>query len=477
MEGDTTLNTASSETLKKNLEKWHFFIRQLNEAVSPAHFPLTNPGVIQKIIDTQGMNLAEGFQRLQKDLAENNASFLNIPLTDKTAFSVGDQVAATPGHVIFQNDLIQLIHYQPTTQKIYQRPVLFIPPWINKYYILDLQPENSMVRWLIDQGICVFMISWVNPDRHYREKTFGDYLKEGPLAAIEAITALTGIKDINIAGYCIGGTLLACLLATLSKNACHATLHSATFFTTMLDFSSPGDLGLFLDEPQLMLLEQNMASKGYMDGAILAAIFSMLRAGDLIWPVWVKHYLKNEPLSASPFLYWNADSTHIPEQVHKFYLRNMYQHNRLATPSLLEIDGIPVDLSNITQPCWFVATERDHIAPWQACYQSSQLIKSPREFVLAGAGHVAGIINPPARNRYGYRLSGEKFDTAESFANQATFNEGSWWPAWCSWLKKHSGKQVSVNSKKSKSIPSLDAAPGNYVKVTLTDIAKKETES
>ena len=457
----------SQDDFKKQLDKWSFFVRQIQEAMAPAHFPLTNPDVLQKIIETHGMNLTEGFQRLQKDLADNGSSFLNIPLTDKSAYTLGKDLACTPGDIIFQNDILQLIHYRPVTTRLLQHPLLIIPPWINKYYILDLQPENSMVRWLVEQGISVYMISWVNPDASLRHKSFADYLTEGPLAAIQAITRLTGLRDLNLAGYCIGGTLLACLLATSSPEV---TIHSASFFTTLLDFSAPGDLGLLTDDLSLTLLEADMQKKGYMDGRVLAAIFSLLRAGDLVWPAWVKHYLRNEAPTASPFLYWNADSTHIPEGVHSYYLRNMYQHNRLREAGALQMAGVPIDLSRLTLPCWFVATERDHIAPWQSCHASSQLVSGPRQFVLAGAGHVAGIVNPPHRQRYGYRQSGRHYRSPVEFANRATFHEGSWWPAWLKWLKKYSGKSVATKSLLKKQSPAIEAAPGTYAKVTLAEL-------
>lgn len=474
MEWDTLDENTTNDAFQKHLEQWYFFLRQMREATSPNHFPFTNADVLNRIFETQGMNLAEGFQRLQNDLAANGASFLNIPLTDRSAYRIGKDLACTPGEVIFENDILQLIHYHPVTDKIWQHPVLFIPPWFNKYYILDLQPENSMVRWLTEQGFAVFMISWVNPDASYRHKTFADYMTQGPLAAMQAIHEMTGIKEFNLAGYCVGGTLLACLLATLKESRLPFNICSATFFTALLDFSQPGDLGLFIDEVPLAFIERDMQEKGYMDGRILAAIFSLLRAGDLIWPAWVKHYLKNERPSASPFLFWNSDSTNIPENVHKYYLRQFYQHNRLIKAGSLELAGQPVDLSRITQPCWFVATDRDHIAPWQSCHASSQLVSGPRQFVLAGAGHVAGIVNPPHRHRYGYRKSGRHYRSSAEFGNRASFSEGSWWPAWHTWLKKHSGKRSSVKSVLGSGFDSLEPAPGSYVKVTLADISSSD---
>lgn len=475
MDEHEATRSASAEQLKRSLEQWNFFFQRFTEAISPDHFPATNPDVMRKIAETQGQNLAEGFQQLQRDLAQNGSSFLNIPLTDTSSWQTGKNIACTPGSVVFQNDLVQLIYYHPTTKKAFRHPLLIIPPWINKYYILDLQPDNSMVRCLVDQGIPVFMISWVNADGRLREKTFHDYLKEGPCACLAAIAAMTGTHDVNLAGYCTGGTLLACLLATLKEHSPQTAVHSATFFTTLLDFSAAGDLALFIDEPQLALLENNMREKGYMDGRLLAALFSLLRAGDLIWPVWVRHYLKNEPLPTSPFLYWNGDSTNIPWQVHRYYLRNMYLSNALATPGQLRLGDSFVDLSQISVPCWFVATEKDHIAPWQACWQSSRLVSGPSQFVLAGAGHVAGIVNSPDRNRYGYRRSGRAFSSAEAFFTHATYKEGSWWPVWFSWLKKNAGKQVSVRAVQAEGQRrALESAPGSYVRVMLSDITSKE---
>ncbi len=406
----------------KSRLKAEFYTRQFLSAMAPTNFIATNPKVMRAIQQTEGESLRKGLSNLFDDV-ERGKGNLRISLTDLDAFTPGENIAATPGKVIYQNDLMQLIQYQPATEKVYRRPLLIVPPWINKFYVLDLQPKNSFIKWAVDQGHTVFVISWVNPDERLTHKVFDDYVLEGPMAALDAIQKATGEAEVNAIGYCIGGTLLACTLAHMAVKG-DKRVASATFFTTLVDFAEPGELGVFIDEEQIGLLEKHMQKKGYMDGAQMAQVFSMLRENDLIWSAFESNYMLGKSPRPFDLLYWNSDSTRMPVMMHSFYLREMYLNNRLIQPDALTIAGTPIDLRRIKQPAYILSTREDHIAPWRSTYTATQLYSGPVKFVLAGSGHIAGVINPPAANKYGYWTHTRKVKTPEAWLKGATHNEG-----------------------------------------------------
>lgn len=447
---------------KKMAMKLRFYCHQLMDAIAPSNFLHINPEIIEKTFETKGMNLLNGLKQFIEDF-KNETDQLNLQTSDNESFELGENIACTPGYVVYQNDLMQLIQYSATTDKIYQYPLLIVPPWINKYYILDLQKENSLVKWLVDQGFSVFMISWVNPTNQHKEKEFSDYMIEGSIKALEMIKVITGPRKINLLGYCIGGTLLGCMLAYLAKTN-DGSISSATFLTTLLDFSEPGELGVFIDEYEINLLEKNMKINGYLDGRIMASVFNALKANDLIWSSFINKYLKGHKPKPFDFLFWNSDSTNIPEKVHSFYLRNMYLNNNLSLPDKLQIANTAIDLSKISIPCYFLATKDDHIVPWKTSYKSKHLLNGSVKFVLAGSGHVAGVVNPPNKNKYGYWTHPNPPKNPEKFLAKATYHEGSWWINWVKWIQKYSGKCTTFSCSNFNNQIKLENAPGSYVK-------------
>ena len=445
-------------------QRVEFFTRQFVDAMSPANSALTNPEVLQATVQSGGRNLLEGFKNLLEDL-ERGGGQLRIRMTDESAFELGVNVAVTPGAVVFENELMQLIQYSPATPQVYRRPLLVIPPWINKYYILDLREKNSFVKWWVEQGFTVFMISWVNPDEALADKTFDDYLLEGPIAALDAIQTATGEREALSVGYCLGGTLLAATLAWLKARK-DDRIRSATFFTSMIDFAQPGDLGVFIDEAQIEALERQMQETGYLDGAAMAQTFNMLRANDLIWSFVVNNYLLGKEPMPFDLLYWNADSTNMPAAMHSFYLRKMYQENLLRVPGGLTIAGEAIDLGVVDVPCYFLSTEEDHIAPWRATYEGARLLGERVRFVLGRSGHIAGVINPPAANKYGYwTTSGALPEEPDRWLESATYQDGSWWPNWLGWQRRRAGKKVAARTPGDSGLPVIEPAPGRYVKV------------
>ncbi len=448
----------------KSKSQLKFYTRQFVNALSPSNFIVTNPEVLQKTLSTKGENLVNGLNNMLNDLANNRSDSFNISMTDMKAFEVGKNIATTKGSVVFQNDMIQLIQYEALTKEVYKKPMLIIPPWINKFYILDLQPENSLVKYLSEQGFTTFMISWVNPDKSYAECDFSHYMLNGPLAAINVIKEITGEKDINVTGYCIGGTLLAGLLSYLtSKN--DPIVNSATYLATMIDFSEPGDLGVFIDENQLDNLEQKMKKQGYLAGSAMSTSFNMLRSNELIWNYYINNYLLgNEPF---PFdlLYWNCDNTNLPYAMHSFYLRKMYLENIYCKPNKVKLDNIPIDISQVKTPAYFISAHGDHIAPWQSTYKGALLHSGEVRFVLGGSGHIAGIVNPPQKKKYAYWTNKKLLANAEEWFSTADEHPGSWWTDWVNWLEKRSGDKISARKIGSKAYPKLEPAPGSFVKV------------
>ncbi|WP_374379118.1 PHA/PHB synthase family protein [Dongia sp.] len=450
----------------KTAKKVDFYTRQFVDAMAPSNFVMTNPEVLRTTIESGGENLVKGLENLLQDLERGNGK-LKISMTDAQAFEIGRNIAVQPGKVVFQNDLIQLIHYTPTTAKVAKRPLLVIPPWINKFYILDLKPQNSFVKWAVDQGHSLYMISWVNPDERLAQKTFSDYMLEGPLAAIDAILKDTGEKDVNVIGYCLGGTLLASTLAYLEAKKKSHLIASATFFTTMIDFADAGELSVFIDEEQLTALETKMNERGYLEGAEMAATFNMLRANDLIWSFVINNYLLGKEPFPFDLLYWNSDSTRMPAAMHSFYLRNMYQKNDLIKPGGVELDGVKIDLTTIKQPTFVLATREDHIAPWIAAYAATQTYAGDVTFVLAASGHIAGVVNPPAAGKYCHWVGTQKNypKKPEDWLAGAQQHAGSWWPVWEKWIAAHADGEVPAREPGAGKLKAIEDAPGSYVKV------------
>jgi len=444
--------------------KIDFYTRQFVDAMSPSNFFFTNPEVIKTTLETGGDNIVKGLDNLLHDL-EKSKSTLRVSMTDENAFEVGKNLAVTKGKIVYQNDLMQLIQYDPTTEQVNKTPILVIPPWINKFYILDLQPENSMVRWLVEKGHTVFVISWANPDEKLSHKSFDDYMLEGPLAALEAIEKATGETTINAAGYCLGGTLLAITLAYLKSKKQDHKIKSATYLTTMLDFKEAGELSVFIDEEQLSSLEERMAEKGYLDGGDMAGTFNMLRANDLIWSFVVNNYLLGKDLFPFDLLYWNSDSTRMPATMHTFYLRNMYHKNLLIKDGGITIAGVPINLKTITTPTYMLSAREDHIAPWKSTYAGTQIFGGDVRFVLAASGHIAGVINPPIKNKYSYWVGKELPASPDDWFTSTKENPGSWWTDWEKWNQKYAGEKVPARTPGSGALKAIEEAPGSYVKI------------
>ncbi len=443
--------------------KVDFYSRQFVDAMSPSNFLLTNPEVLRRTAETGGENLLRGLSNLLADL-EHGRGKLRIRMTDHEAFAVGRNLATTPGKVIFRNRLMELIHYTPTTETVLKRPLLIVPPWINKYYILDLKEKNSFVRWAVAQGHSVFMISWVNPDESLAAVDFDHYMTEGIMAALGAIEAASGEACVNAIGYCLGGTLLAATLAVMAARN-DTRIKTATLFVTLLDFAEAGEIKVFIDEEQLQALESRMHDKGYLDGSEMATTFNLLRANDLIWSFVVSNYLLGNDPFPFDLLYWNSDSTRMPATMHGFYLRAMYRENRLREKNGVTLDGTPVDLSRVSVPVYALAAREDHIAPWRAAFASARLLGGPTRFVLAASGHIAGVVNPPDAGKYSHWVNTTLPETAEEWLAGATEIAGSWWPDWQRWVSTHSRGRVRARMPGDGGLPVLADAPGTYVLV------------
>ncbi len=448
-------------------KKVNFYTRQYIDALSPTNFALTNPEVFRETVKSHGQNLVKGLNNLLRDVEEGGGN-LRIKMTDTTAFELGKNVATTPGKVIFQNEMMQLVQYTPSTEQVLKRPLLIVPPWINKFYIMDLREKNSYIKWCVDQGHTTFVISWVNPDEKLAEKSFDAYVQDGVVTALDQIEKQTGEKEVNAAGYCLGGTLLATTVAYLTAKK-QKRIASATFFTTMTDFSEPGELGVFIDEGTITGLEKKMFERGFLEGSEMAGTFNMLRANDLIWSFVVNNYLLGKDPFPFDLLYWNSDSTRMPAKMHSFYLRNMYMQNRLIEPGGVEIDGTPIDLTKIKIPCYFISAIEDHIAPWKSTYLGARKFGGPTRFVLGGSGHIAGIINPPVANKYGYWLNpaAKLPDSPEAWFEGAQQNPGSWWTDWQAWINAQEADMVPPRDPTKGKLKALEDAPGSYVKMRI----------
>jgi polyhydroxyalkanoate synthase subunit PhaC len=444
-------------------KKAEFYVHQISNALAPSNFVLTNPEVLRETLASNGNNLVRGMKMLAEDIEAGGGS-LRIRQSDPSNLVVGVNMATTPGKVIFQNELMQLIQYEATTEKVLRTPLLIVPPWINKYYILDLRPEKSFIKWAIDQGVTVFVISWVNPDKSLGSKTFEDYMKEGPLAAMDAIERATGELKVHTMGYCVGGTLLASTLAWLAEKR-RVRVSSATFLAAQVDFTHAGDLLVFVDEDQISSLEREMQASGVLEGSKMAMAFNMLRSNDLIWSYVVSNYLKGQPPSSFDLLHWNSDATRMPAANHSYYLRNCYLENRLSAGSMV-LDNTLLDLSKVKVPIYNLATREDHIAPADSVLYGSQFFGGPVKYVLSGSGHIAGVVNPPSLGKYQYWTNDNvKGVTLADWLKGAQEHKGSWWPDWRQWLETIDAEQVAPRAVGSEALPPIEDAPGSYVRV------------
>ncbi len=443
-----------------------FYLTQITSALSPSNFPVTNPEVLRTTFSSNAENLVTGMSQLLKDL-EELGELIKLKQTDLSAFAVGKNLAVTPGKVVHRNDISELIQYQPTTDTVFSTPLLIVPPWINKYYILDLVPKKSFVRWLVDQGFTVFVVSWVNPGKELGHKTFEDYMHEGILQNLAEVLRITNTDKANAMGYCVGGTLLGTSLAYMAGTGDNR-INSASFLAAQLDFTDPGDLKVFIDDTQLKSLETIMTEQGYLDGSRMAAVFNMLRPKDLIWPYVVNNYLLGKQPFPFDLLYWNSDTTRMTPANHSFYLREFYQRNTLAKGGMT-MGGIKLDLSKVTLPVYEVATREDHISPARSVFRGAQLFGGPVRYVLAGSGHIAGVVNPPASGKYMHWLPGgedsKSWPTLEDWLANANEVPGSWWPDFANWLGAHSGEQVPARIPGQGASEPLDDAPGSYVRI------------
>ncbi len=449
----------STEGLSPEMtEQIDFYTRQFADAMAPTNFVLTNPDVLRETIRTGGENLVNGLENLLEDMERGHGE-LKISTTDYEVFRPGKNIAVTKGAVVYQNDLMQLIQYEPTTDKVNKTPLLVVAPWINKYYILDLRPENSLVKWLVDQGHTVFMVSWVNPQQEHAKKNFSDYMHEGVLDSLEQIKKITGEKSVNVMAYCIGGTLLAITLAWLKERGMEDTVKSITMLTTLIDFEKAGELKLFTDIKQIEAMEKTMEQHGVLSGDYLQKTFALLRANDMIWSFVINNYLMGKEPFPFDLLYWNEDSTNMPCAMHSFYLRNMYLENKLIKPEGLEIDGVKIDVRDIDTPAYFLSTREDHIAPWKATYSGYSAFTGPKKFTLSASGHVAGIVNPPAAGKYCYWSSSENTPSPEKWLEHAAETKGSWWTDWQKWAEDFTGGKTSPR----EIVNAIEQAPGSYV--------------
>jgi polyhydroxyalkanoate synthase subunit PhaC len=445
-------------------QKAEFYIRQIVNAISPSNFILTNPELLRATLNESAGNLARGAHMLAEDL-EVGGGELKIRQSDMSKFEVGRNLAITPGKVIYQNALMQLIQYTPSTARVLKRPLLVVPPWINKYYVLDLTPEKSFIKWCVDQGLTVFVISWVNPDQSLAQKSFADYMHEGPLEALDVVAEITGEDKINTVGYCVGGTLLGVALAYMAAKR-DERIASATFLTAQVDFTYAGDLKVFAaTEEQVAAVERRMAERGYLEGSKMATAFNLLRSNDLIWPYVINNYLKGEAPLPFDLLYWNSDATRMPAANHSYYLRNCYLDNNIIKGKVT-IDNVRIDLKQIKIPIYNLATREDHIAPAKSVYLGSSFFGGPMRYVLSGSGHIAGVVNPPGKAKYQYWTGDTpRGEDLEGWLRNATEHRGSWWPDWVAWIKAQDAEEVDARPPGGGRFAPIEDAPGSYVKV------------
>lgn len=455
---EQTLNDEELDLDPAVRKQLRFYTQQIIHAMSPNNFAWLNPSVMEEAYKTGGASVMKGFLTMMDDFQKAK----DPDMTDMSHFKLGENIATSEGSVVFRNDLIELIQYEPTTKEVFKTPLLIVPPWINKYYVFDLAPEKSMIRWLLDQGRTVFIISWVNPDASHRYKTIESYILEGPKAAVEIIKKITGENSVDTMGYCLGGTLLVCLAAYFSQTKCK-DISSLTLLTTLTDFSEAGDLTTFMSEDYVQRIEKIMYEKGYLDGRIMARTFNMLRPAELVWSYVVNNYYLGKDPVPFDFLYWNSDNTNMPEAMHSNLLRFFYQQNRLVSPGKYKVNGEGIDLSKITVPVYMMSTKEDHIAPWKATYNGVSLLNNASlTFVLGGSGHVAGVINPPYKEKYGYWTNKDLRLGADEWQATAVEHKGSWWLHWHDWVSALNSKKTGARAVGSVEYPSLCPAPGLY---------------
>jgi polyhydroxyalkanoate synthase len=452
----------ADELAPHDREKAQFYLRQVSAALSPSNFLATNPELLRTTLAESGENLVRGLKMLAEDIQAGHGE-LRIRQSDARAFKLGVNMAATPGKVVFRNALMELIQYEPATPQVYKRPLLIVPPWINKFYILDLNPEKSFIRWAVEQGLTVFVISWVNPDERHADKDFNSYMREGVLAALDCVEQATGEREVTAAGYCVGGTLVAATLAYMAA-AGDRHITSATFLATQIDFADPGDLKVFVDAEQLKAVEERMAERGYLEGSAMANAFNMLRPNDLIWSYYVNNYLKGKEPMPFDLLVWNSDSTRMPAANHKFYLRHCYLQNDLSN-GRMELSGRTLDLKKVTIPVYELATKEDHIAPARSAFTGAKSFGGPVRYVMAGSGHIAGVVNPPTKPKYQYWSGGPPEGKFEDWVAKAKETPGSWWPDWLAWLTAQAPEKVPARKPGEGKLKPLGDAPGEYVRV------------
>ena len=462
---------------EKTKERVAFFSRQAINALSPSNFIATNPELMKLTLERNGENLLDGLEQLQADV-EASADILKIRMTNNNAFRLGVDVANTEGDVVFQNELFELIQYHPKTPQVNATPLLIVPPFINKYYILDLREKNSMVRWLLEQGHSVFMMSWRNPGEAQKDTEFGDYVTEGVVKAVAAIEDITGKEQINAAGYCIGGTVLASTVAYYAAKRMKKRIKTATFFTTLLDFSQPGEVGAYINETIINAIEKQNDAKGYMDGRSLSVTFSLLRENSLYWNYYIDNYLKGSSPMEFDLLYWNSDSTNVAAKCHNFLLRELYLENKLIQDKGVKVGGVWIDLNKIKIPSYFISAKEDHIALWQGTYRGALNTGGNKTFVLGESGHIAGIVNHPDKKKYGYWVNDSLDDSADEWLANASYSEGSWWTHWDQWLQGfETDEKIEPFNQGSELNPVIGKAPGNYVKQVLPIVDKEPAET
>jgi len=440
-----------------------FYTRQFINSLAPSNYVLTNPEVCREILNTQGENLAKGIDNFMRDLDASPSEAFKVSQVPIDAYELGKDLATTPGKVVFQNELIQLIQYASSTTQVYKTPLLIVPPFINKYYILDLEQKKSLVKWLVYQGYTVFMISWVNPDEALKDMAFEGYVCQGVIKALDVVTSIAKVEKINVAGYCVGGTVLGITQAFLERIG-DQRIQSLTFLTTLFDFSEPGEVGAYISSQTLPLVEKSVATKGYFDGRVLALSFSLLRENNLFWAFFIENYLKGKDPTPFDILYWNSDSTNIPAQAFLYYLKNMYVDNNMIEKGRLSIGEHAIDLGDISVPSYCLAAQADHIVLWQAAYKSAKHLSCDVRFVLTESGHVAGVVNPQAQGKYPHWVGDQLPESPHEWLAQAQQVEGSWWSDWHRWLAAKSGAKRKARKVGNTTFPALEDAPGEYVK-------------